>query len=283
MKIRTLACLASLLVLFSLATTNVVTKVVAQKPTVAAPSGNVSFSFDGMEALFFGASDRVSVGVLNAHNHRPKITVTKVVGSERTVIAQLTGAQLSKPIFIDAEGLAATGVSRHLAEVKENDPFDARWMIDFNELYPQEKLTVDETKLFTKVHISSGLFYSDKLSKTKARFFAADGSQKTLKVNRKMAYPAAKLNLANGDKLIISGGNFEPIRLVGAANVSYQVDITNLPPKNAMSMDHFLHYYEVVDQPLEKYVPVWAFKAAFDPLPVVCAPLYFSAVSISKP
>jgi hypothetical protein len=205
------------------------------------------------------------------------------VGSERTVIAQLTGAQLSKPIFIDAEGLAATGVSRHLAEVKENDPFDARWMIDFNELYPQEKLTVDETKLFTKVHISSGLFYSDKLSKTKARFFAADDSGRTLKLNRRMSYPAAKLNLANGDKLIISGGNFEPIRLVGAANVSYQVDITNLPPKNAMSMDHFLHYYEIVDQPLERYIPVRSFAAAVSPFPTECAPVLFSIVSISKP
>jgi hypothetical protein len=283
MKIRTLACLASLLVLFSLATTSVVTKVVAQKPTVAAPSGNVSFSFDGMEALFFGASDRVSVGVLNAHNHRPKITVTKVVGSERTVIAQLTGAQLSKPIFIDAEGLAATGVSRHLAEVKENDPFDARWMIDFNELYPQEKLTVDETKLFTKVHISNGLFYSDRLGKGKSRFFAADGSGKTLQVNRRMAQPAAKLNLANGDKLIISGGNFEPIRLVGAANVSYQVDITNLPPKNAMSMDHFLHYYEMVDQPLERYIPVRSFAAAVSPFPTECPAILFSAIVLSKP
>jgi hypothetical protein len=97
-----------------------------------------------------------------------------------------------------------------------------------------------------------------------------------------MAQPAAKLNLSNGDKLIISG-NFEPIRLVGSANVSYQIDITNLPPKNAMSMDHFLHYYEIVAEPLEKYVPVWAFKAAFDPFPSVCPPLQFSAITISKP
>jgi hypothetical protein len=282
MKIRTLACFTALLILFTLATNLATNQVSAQKPTITAPAGNVTFTFDGMEALFFGASDRVSVGVLNAHNHRPKITVTKVVGNERTVVAQLTGTQLRQPIFIDAEGLAATGVSRYLAEVKENDPFDARWMIDFNELYPQEKLTVDETKLFTKIHISSGLFYSEKLSKAKARFFAADDSGRTLKLNRRMAQPAAKLNLANGDKLIISG-NFEPVRLVGSANVSYQIDITNLPPKNAMSMDHFLHYYEIVNQPLEQYVPVYAFKAAFDPLPSVCPPVYFSLAIISRP
>jgi hypothetical protein len=167
--------------------------------------------------------------------------------------------------------------------VKENDPFDARWTIDFNELYPQENLTVDETKLFTKIHISNGLFYSERLSKTKARFFAADDSGRTLKVNRRMSYPAAKLNLANGDKLIISGGNFEPVRLVGSANVSYQIDITNLPPKNAMSMDHFLHYYEIVNEPLEQYVPVMSFKAAFDPYPTGCAPVLFSSITISKP
>jgi hypothetical protein len=282
MPIRVLASIASLLIIFSLASGVINNTAAAQKPTVAAPVGNVTLSFDGMQALFFGASDRVSVGVLNAHNHRPKITVTKVVGSERTVIAQLSGAQLSKSVFIDAEGLAATGISRRLAEVKENDPFDARWMVDFNELYPQEKLTVDESKLSTKIHISDGLFYSDKLSKTKARFFAADGSQKTLKVNRKMAYPAAKLNLANGDKLTISG-NFEPVRLIGAANVSYQIDITNLPPRNAMSMDHFLNYYEIVEQPLEKYIPVLSFKAAVDPFPTSCPVALFSIVALSKP
>jgi hypothetical protein len=271
--------LVAMLVLMLVASSN--KQVEAQKPVVSAPTGNVQINFDGMEALFFGAPERVSVGVLNAHNHRPKITVTKVVNQERTLVAQLTGAQLSKPIFIDAEGLAATGVSRYLAENKEVDPYDARWMIDFNELYP-EKLTINEDKLFTKVHISSGLFYSDKLSKGKAKFFAADGSQKTLKVNRRMAQPAAKLNLSNGDKLIISG-NFEPIRLVGSANVSYQIDITNLPPKNAMSMDHFLHYYEIVAEPLEKYVPVYAFKAGYDPAPSVCLPLLFSIVNLSKP
>jgi hypothetical protein len=281
MKIRTL-CLVALLALSIVATNYVNNEASAQKPTVVPPAGNVTFSFDGMEALFFGAPDRVSVGVLNAHNHRPQITVTKVVGSERTVIAQLSGAQLRKPVFIDAEGLAATGVSRRLAEVKENDPFDARWMIDFNELYPQQQLSVDESKLFTKIHISNGLFYSDRLSKTKARFFAADDSGRTLKVNRRMGYPAAKLNLSNGDKLIISG-NFEPVRLVGSANVSYQIDITNLPPKNAMSFDHFLHYYEIVNQPLEKYIPVMSFKAAVDPLPAACPPVYFSFAIIAKP
>jgi hypothetical protein len=279
MKLRVMISLVAMLAMMLVASSS--KQVGAQKPVVSAPTGNVQINFDGMEALFFGAPERVSVGVLNAHNHRPKITVTKVVNQERTLVAQLSGAQLSKPIFIDAEGLAATGVSRYLAENKEVDPYDARWMIDFNELYP-EKLTINEDKLFTKVHISSGLFYSDKLSKGKAKFFAADGSQKTLKVNRRMAQPAAKLNLSNGDKLIISG-NFEPIRLVGSANVSYQIDITNLPPKNAMSMDHFLHYYEIVEQPLETYVPVWAFKAAFDPFPSVCPSLLFSLTTISKP
>jgi hypothetical protein len=271
--------LVAMLVLMLVASSN--KQVEAQKPVVSAPTGNVQINFDGMEALFFGAPDRVSVGVLNAHNHRPKITVTKVVNQERTLVAQLSGAQLSKPIFIDAEGLAATGVSRYLAENKEVDPYDARWMIDFNELHPG-KLTINEDKLFTKVHISNGLFYSDKLSNTKAKFFAADDSGKTLKVSRRVAQPAAKLNLANGDKLIISG-NFEPIRLVGSANVSYQIDITNLPPKNAMSMDHFLHYYEIVAEPLEKYVPVYAFKTTIAPAPTACAPIYFSSLTISKP
>jgi hypothetical protein len=283
MKIRMLAGVVSLLILCGMAITNVATTAVnAQKASVAPPVGNVTVTFDGMEALFFGAADRVSVGVLNAHNHTPKITVTKVVNNERTVVAQLSGVQLSKPIFIDAEGLAATGVSQRLSEIPENDPYDARWMINFNELYPQEKLTINEDRLFTKIHFSSGLFYSDKLSKTKARFFAANDSGKSLKFSRRVARPAAKLNLSTGDKLIISG-DFEPIRLIGTPNVSYQIDITNLPPRNAMSMDHFLHYYEIVAEPLERYSPLLSFKAAFTPTPTPCAPVYFSSVVISKP
>jgi hypothetical protein len=97
-----------------------------------------------------------------------------------------------------------------------------------------------------------------------------------------MGQPAAKLNLSTGDKLVISG-NFEPIKLIGAANVQYQVDITNLPPKNAMSMEHFLHYYEIVAEPLERYVPVLSFGTALAPFPVLCPSIYFSSVSISKP
>jgi hypothetical protein len=279
MKKSVIACL--ILMIGMLIVGNDVVKVRAQKPVALAPGGNVTMSFDGMEALFFGTPERVSVGMLAAHNHTPKITVTKITGNERTIVAQLSGTQLRKPIFIDAEGLAATGVARYLTENKELDPYDARWMIDFNELYPQ-RLTIKEDRLFTKVHISSGLFYSEQLSKERARFFAADGSQKTLKVNRRMAQPAAKLNLSNGDKLIISG-NFEPIKLVGTANVQYQIDITNLPPKNAMSMDHFLHYYEIVAEPLEKYVPVLSFKTAFTPYPALCPPVYFSSSIIAKP
>ena len=279
MKKRMMVCLATLLMVMMVV--GVTQNVGAQKPVIAPPVGNVNISFDGMEALFFGAADRVSVGVLNAHNHTPKIQVVRIANNERTVVAQLSGEQLSKPVFMDAEGLAATGITRRLAEVKENDPYDARWMIDFNELYPG-KMTIKEQNLFTKIHISSGLFYADRLSKAKAKFFAADDSGKTLKVSRRMAQPAAKLNLSEGDKLIISG-NFEPIRLVGTAGVQYQIDITNLPPKNAMSMDHFLHYYEIVAEPLEKYVPVYTFKAAVAPFPTSCPPVYFSSLTISKP
>jgi hypothetical protein len=256
-------------------------KVGAQKPAMVPPVGNVNISFDGMEALFFGAPDRVSVGILDVHNHTPKVTVTKVVNGERSLVAQLVGKQLSKPVFIDADGLAATGVSRYMVDNKDLDPYDSRWMIDFDELYSQ-KLTVMEDKLFTKIHISSGLFYADRLSKGKARFFAADGSQKTLKVSRRMGEPAAKLNLSTGDKLVISG-NFEPIKLIGAANVQYQVDITNLPPKNAMSMDHFLHYYEILADPLERYVPVYSFGASFAPFPTICPAVSFVNQSLVTP
>jgi hypothetical protein len=281
MNWKSVSLIFSLLVLMFAVTVG--NPVNAQKPAVAAPPGNVTITLDGMEAIFFGASDRVSVGVLNAHNHTPQITITKVVNNQPTIIAQLSGKQLKRSLFIDTEGLAATGIARHQAEAMENDPYDSRWMLNFNELYPQA-LSIKEEAFFTKIHISSGLFFSNKLSKNKAKFFAIDNSGKTMKFNRRIAAPAAKLNLANGDKLTIKG-NFEPIQLVGGNGVQYQIDITNLPPKNAMSMDHFLHYYDIVAEPLPKYVPVFLVKSSFNmaPAPSVCAPVSFESATLSVP
>jgi hypothetical protein len=50
-----------------------------------------------------------------------------------------------------------------------------------------------------------------------------------------------------------------------------------------MSFDHFLHYYEIVAEPLEKYIPVFSVKSSFAPTPVGCPPIYFSSITIAKP
>lgn len=235
----------------------------------AAPA-TVSFSFDGMEALFFGDPSRVSVGILNVHHHTPQLTVTKVSAKGRTILATWKGNELRGTTFIDVEG-RTTGVSRHQAQSIADDKHDLRWAISLTELY-QCRFTILEDKLFGKVHFSSGIFYADKLSEMPARFFAADNSGKTLPFNRKIAEPAAKLNLNAGESLLIRG-NGAPLRLVAANGVRYEVAITNLPPEDMMSMDHFLHYYEIIGEPLQKFVPVMAINTGLRPFPTACGPI----------
>jgi hypothetical protein len=275
MNMRTLAIICCLLgLLFVTSSANQAT---AQRPSGVAPvPGNVNITFDGMEALFFGREGRVKVGMLDAHHHTPAITVTQIVNNKRSLVAELRGKQLAGPLSIDAEGVGATGVQRWQAADMKTDANDARWMIDFNELYPGKTLTVKEELFSTQINISVGMFHADKLSNATVKFFSANESGKTLNFNRKVAYPAAKVNLSEGDKLIISGRNFAPIRLIGAKGTQYQIAITNLPPRDMMSMDHFLNYYDIINEPLPRYIPVYALKASFDPFPAMCAPVSFT-------
>jgi hypothetical protein len=274
MNMRTLAIICSLLVL--LFVTSTANQVTAQRPSGSGQvPGNVSITFDGMEALFFGQEGRVTVGMLDAHHHTPVITVTQIANNQRTVIAELRGKQLSGLLSIDAEGVGATGVQRWQANDMKADANDARWMIDFNELYPGKTLTIKEELLSAKIQINVGMFHADKLSAAPVKFFSSNESGKTLSFNRKVGYPAAKVNLSEGDKLTISGRNFAPVRLIGAKGTQYQIAINNLPPRNMMSMDHFLNYYDIINEALPRYVPVYAIKASFDPYPAMCAPVAF--------
>ncbi|MEW6736757.1 MAG: hypothetical protein AB1489_36040 [Acidobacteriota bacterium] len=242
----------------------------------------VSISFDGMEALFFGNPDLCSLTFLNVTHHTPKMTITKIANGRRTTVAMLKGEQLRGSLMVEVEGRRATGVSRYQAASMDEDVHDARWLIDMNELHPGT-LTIKEEKLFGKIHFSAGLFYADKLSETPARFFATDRSNKTLSFNRRIGEPAAKIDLVNGDALVIHGSDTN-IRLVAMPGVRYEIAITNLPSKNMMSMDHFIGYYSIIKEPLQRYVPIHAFKSAVvEPFPTVCPSVVFTGTKVDVP
>src|SRR5439155_6013180 len=122
----------------------------------------------------------------------------------------------------------------------------------------------------------SGLFYAAKLSEINARFFAVDGSGRTLPFNRRIAEPGAKINLATGEALVIKQKNAELLRLIAEPMVSYQIDITNLPKPDMAAMDHFINFYGLINETVTKYVPVMAQRSAFRPAPLTCIPVKFS-------
>jgi hypothetical protein len=243
------------------------------RPATPREDATVSFSFDGLMAICFGNPERVSVGLLDAHHHTPEITITRFKGDEKSVFAVLKGEQLRETLYVEVDK-ASNIVERYYGESMD-DPNDFRWNIDLEGDLHQRKLYVKEDKLFGKIHFSSGLFFANNLSEEKFRFYAADNSGKVLPFNRRVAAPAAKINLGMGDSLLIRGGK-EPIRLLAEPGVRYEITVHNMPPADMANMDHWLFYYDVIGTKVTPYMPVMTKKAAFSPRPLMCEPAVFS-------
>ncbi|MBL8148463.1 MAG: hypothetical protein JNN15_00870 [Blastocatellia bacterium] len=254
------------ILLFSLAIINV----------ESAGVSTVTFEFDGMMGLFMGNPNKISVGVLDAHHHSPEITFYKLVGNEKREIARFTAAQLKKTINIGMEGTKSRRLGRYLSlSGRENDAQDFTWTVDVeNDLYGGRKLKIKEDGFLTKIHFSTGIFYSTKLSEEKYRFIAADGSGKAVSFLRKVGQPGARVNLEKGQSLLISGVD-TPLRLTAEDGVSYLVTVYNLPPPEMANLNHFLMYYDIIDEFLPKYEPVVAKKSFAGTGDSLCAPKVF--------
>ncbi|KAF0195185.1 MAG: hypothetical protein FD167_5855, partial [bacterium] len=85
--------------------------------------------------------------------------------------------------------------------------------------------------------------------------------------------------LQEKDSLVISGLE-KDITLYYLNGVSYQVNITNLPPKDMMNMDHFVFYYDVLKTDVPRFMPIVAQKAAYFPRPYLCAATVLGRSSI---
>jgi hypothetical protein len=263
-----------------------------QGAAVNATTSNVKVSFDGMIMLAFGDPTRVSMGFLDVHHHTPRLTITKIKNLQRAVVISREGEQLRTTLNISVEdspnstrnsASTSPAISRYYgprtqASNTPTDPQDFGWTIDFGKLH-NRTFTIKKTALFGKIYFSNGLFYGNNLGNDNVRFFAADGSGKTLLFDRQVASPANKITLTEGQTLLISSPN-EEIRLLAEPNVSYEIEITSTPPEDMANVDHWLYYYDAVNEKVTRYLPLTVSRAAFAPYPFLCEPVVLEESTI---
>lgn len=236
-------------------------------------TANIQIEFDGLMALCFGNPEKASIGILNVPHHTPELKVTRIDHGKRSTALYLKGNDLHTTYHFDVEGREQN--IRRYTGVSMKDVNDFRWTLDMESDLFQKKLYVQEDKLWGKIHFNAGLFYSINLSKEKYRFVANDSTNTMLPFNRQVADPAAMLNLADGESLVISNDK-EVLRLKAEDGVSYQITIHNLPPAEMADMNHFLFYFTVMGEKITPYRPLEMAKAAFTPRPLICGAAVFS-------
>ncbi len=263
-----------------------------QGAAVNVTTSTVKVSFDGMIMLAFGDPTRVSMGFLDVQHHTPKLTITKIKNLERSVVISREGEQLRTTLNINVEDSPSSNrtssstspaISRYYgprtqASNTPTDPQDFGWTIDFGKIH-NRIFTIKKTALFGKIYFSNGLFYGNNLGSDNVRFFAADGSGKALTFDRQIATPANKITLMEGQTLLISSPT-EEIRLPAEPSVSYEIAITNTPPEDMANVDHWLYYYDAVNENVTKYVPIVIKRAAFDIPPYACTTIVLEESTI---
>jgi hypothetical protein len=248
-----------------------------QSPAKSKTAG-ITIKFDGLLAVAMGDSKRVSIGVLDAHQHQPIITIHKVIGQKRTTIATINAAELrGQVVSFDLEGGQAGAISRYYSADQNQDLSDFRWTLDAeNDLF-QRALHLRADRFFTKLHINTGgtwMADDQAITDRPVQFVAEDGSGKVLPFKRRFSAPMMILNLERGQTLAIGGKN--KVRLTSEPGARYEISITNLPPASATSIEHFGHYFDVIGTQVTAYRPVLLQAATYGPRPLVCGPLMFS-------
>jgi hypothetical protein len=226
----------------------------------------VKINFDGLIAVCFGNPDHAAAGFLNVHHHTPQIEITRIENLHRTQLAKLAGEELREVTF-KVEGSQA-GATRYITPNREKDANDFRWTIDLEKDIYQRDLYIQKDKMAGIIKFDSALWYADNISDQPLRFFSDKGEE--LPFNRRFAEPAANVNLQPGQALIITSGA-KVIRLAAEDNVRYEIAITNTPPADMASMDHFNYYYSVLGEKVTAYSPVIAKRAAYSPRPIICS------------
>lgn len=239
----------------------------------------VKFHFDGLQVIAFGNPTKASVGILDVHHHTPNIKISKTINNKTSIFREITSKQLiNKAINISVPN-SPLSPTRHITSNPNRDLTDFSWCLDLEKDLFQKQLYLRDDKLFSKIHFSNGAFnfYSASVSSGKYQFYS--NAQKH-SFNREIGTPAARLELQPNNVLLIAGMG-ENVTLPYQAGVSYQVDITNLPPKDMMNIDHFAYYYDVFGTPVERFMPIEAKKVAYRPAPFLCEAVILSRSAIN--
>ncbi|MFY9221367.1 MAG: hypothetical protein WAQ98_01785 [Blastocatellia bacterium] len=235
----------------------------------------VSFHFDGLQAIAFGDSKRVSDGILDVHHHNPLIEIKEIKQGKGMVIRTVKADELKgKVLNVDIPNTPLQP-TRYYSPDMTKDSQDFRWCLDIeNDLFQKQLYLKDE--FFAKIHFNTGTFYAENLTADKYQFVAGS---KIHNFKREIARPNGKVLLSKGQNLVISGLN-KTLTLAYQPGTNYSVDITNLPTKDMMNMDHFAFYYDLVKTDVPKYMPVMVKKASFAPHPMVCESIIFGKSTI---
>ena len=228
----------------------------------------VTFTFDGLQALAFGDSSKVTDGILNVIHHTPKIEIKTIEQGKVKSTQTITDNQLKNQIINISLPNKSDRPTRYNAPDMQKDAKDFRWCLDMESDLFQKQLYLKDN-FFTKIRFNVGEFYTASISPDKYQFFA--GSTKH-SFNRQIGTPGASVKLSVGQSLNISG-LAETIILPYAANTSYEIAITNLPPKDMMDINHFAFYYDLIKSDVPKFMPVMVQKSAYGPYPFLCGPV----------
>jgi hypothetical protein len=237
----------------------------------------VNFHFDGLQAIAFGDSKRVSNGILDVHHHNPLIEIKEIKAGKETIIRTIKADELKgKVLNVDVPNTQLQP-TRYYSPDMSKDSQDFRWCLDLESDLFQKQLYLREDKLFAKIHFQVGSFFATQLTEEKYKFVAGSTMHN---FNRRIGRPGASIKLGYGQQLLIDGLD-KPIVLPYINTVSYQISITNLPPKEMTSMDHFGFYYDVFKEPVKKFMPIEAKIVGYRPAPFLCEAVVLSKSSIN--
>lgn len=240
---------------------------------------DIKFSFEGLQALAFGNSARVTDGILDAHHHTTTIEIKRVEKGQEKVINNIVGKDLYKRVLnvsVPNKQNKQLEPVRYYSPNMNSDKQDFRWCLDIESDLFQRELYLKDNFL-TKIHFNTGTFYAENITEGKYQFVAGS---KLHSFNRQIGRPTLKIELSQNENLVISGLDKE-ISLPYEEGVSYSISINNLPPKEMMDINHFAFYYDSVKTDVPRFMPVLVQKAAFWPAPIACEAAIFGKSSIN--
>ncbi|MBI4852773.1 MAG: hypothetical protein HY819_13340 [Acidobacteria bacterium] len=226
----------------------------------------VKFMFDGLQTIAFGNPNKVTDGILDVHHHTPKLEIKEVQKGREKVIANFEGKDLYKKVLNISMPNNPHKPTRYYSPDMNKDTSDFRWCLDIeNDLF-QKQLYLKEDKFYYKINFQVGEFVTDHVTDDKYQFVTGS---KIHPFKREIGAPAAHLTLEKGNSLLITGLG-KDILLPYSSNLSYSINITNLPPKEMANIDHFGFYYDVLKTDVPRFMPIVVKKATLSPRPFLC-------------